>query len=254
MKRSDSLRRRLVLGSMMLATSAMRPALATTVIIGDSRGEMVEGSGVEQEEVRAVSGFSRVQLRGPMTVRLKRGAEEKVTVRADENILPLIETVAEGGQLVVGVKQGTSFRTRSRLSVVVEFKKIEGLELLSSGDVTADDIEAGIFEGTIKGSGGVRIARLRADTVAISISGSGAFGAKGRAGTVGVVIKGSGDVRAEDLEAKSVAVQISGSGDARVFATESLQARIAGSGDIRYRGSPRVEKQVRGSGDVRPLR
>jgi hypothetical protein len=206
------------------------------------------------DEVRAVSGFTRVLIGGPVDVVLRHTGNEKVVVHADDNIAPLIETRVEGGRLVVETKKDVSFRTRNKLSLVVEFKQLDGMQLRGSGDVSADDVKASIFEGTIHGSGNMKIGNLDADTVAVSIAGSGNFNARGRAGKIGVVIEGSGDVHVEDLQAIAAAVSIAGSGDARVNATESLQARIAGSGDIRYRGSPQVEKKVAGSGQVKPMR
>jgi hypothetical protein len=100
----------------------------------------------------------------------------------------------------------------------------------------------------------VKIAKLDADTVAISIAGSGDFSASGRADKAGFVVEGSGDVNARDLQARTVAIRIAGSGDAVVCASETLQAHVAGSGDVRYCGSPRVEKKVSGSGGVKPIR
>jgi hypothetical protein len=247
----NGLRRRLVVavGLMALATAAG----ATTVVVAGS-GPRVEGSGNVVEEVRAVTGFNRLVLEGPMDVQLRRAASERVVVRADDNIVPLIETRVEGGRLIVGVRRETSFRTRSKLVVQVDFTQLDGVQVRGSGDISADRVKASIFEGTIHGSGNVRINELDAETVALSIAGSGNFNARGRAGTVGVVIEGSGDVHVENLEAKTAAVRIAGSGDARVHASESLQVRIAGSGDVRYRGSPQVDKKVAGSGDVRPMR
>ena len=243
---------RLLLGLGLVAWVALRSALAATLVIGG--GSMVEGSGNMIDDVRGVSGYTRVVVSGPVDVQLRRTGVEKVVVHADDNIAPLIETRVEGGKLFVETKKDVSFRTRNKLSVQVEFKQIDALQLRGSGDVLADDVKATIFEGTVHGSGNLKIGRLEAGTVAVSIKGSGNFNARGRAETVGFVIDGSGDVDAEDLEAKSAAVRISGSGDARVFATESLQARIAGSGDVRYRGSPQVEKKIAGSGEVKPLR
>jgi hypothetical protein len=228
------------------------PAAAATLVIGS--GPMVEGSGNMIDDARSVSGYTRLVVSGPVDVQLKHTGAEKAVVHADDNIASLIETRVDGGKLIVETHKDASFRTRNKLSVVVEFKQLEGVQLSGSGDVNADDIKAGIFEGVIQGSGNMRIGKLEAETVAISIAGSGNFNARGRAEKVGFVIKGSGDVRAEDLQAKSAAVRISGSGDAHVHATESLQARIAGSGDVRYRGSPQVEKKVAGSGEVKPLR
>jgi hypothetical protein len=237
----------------MIAALLARTALAATVIV-QGHGPMVEGSGNVIEEERSVGAFTRVVLAGPVDVRLKRADAERAIVRADDNIVPLIETRVEGGQLFVEMRKDASFRTRNKLSVVVEFRQLDGVQVRGSGDLLADDVKAAIFESTINGSGNVRINRLEADTVAVSVSGSGNFNARGRAARLGVLIEGSGDVHAENLEAKTAAVSVRGSGDARVYATETLQARISGSGDIRYRGAPHVEKKVGGSGEVRPLR
>lgn len=245
-------RRRLLLAFGLLATLTLRSALAATVVVGG--GSMVEGSGNVVDDARAASGYTRVVVSGPVDVQLKNTGTEKIVVHADDNIVPLIEIRVEGGKLYVETKKDASFRTRSKLYVLVEFKQLDALQLLGSGEVVADDIKAGIFESVIQGTGNVKIGKLEADTVAVSIAGSGNFNARGRADKVGFVIEGSGDVIAEDLEAKSAAVRIAGSGDARVHATESLQARIAGSGDVRYRGSPQVEKKIAGSGEVKPLR
>jgi hypothetical protein len=191
---------------------------------------------------------------GPVDVRLTAGSVERAVVHADDNIAPLIETRVEDGKLIVDVKPGTSFRTRTSLFAEVTFRELSSVLIKGSGDVRADRIKAPIFETTIRGSGDVVIETLESDAVALSIAGSGDFRAAGRAPKLGVVIVGSGDVRAEKLEAREVAVRIRGSGDVRVHATESLQVDIAGSGDVRYRGEPKVSKKVAGSGDVAPLR
>jgi hypothetical protein len=244
--------RRLILAIGVFVALCGRAALAATVVIGG--GSMVDGSGNLIEDVRAVSGYTRIAVSGPIDVQLKRTGNERAVVQADDNIAPLIETRVEGGKLYVAAKKDVSFRTRNKLSVTVEFKQLDALQLDGSGDVLADDIKATIFEGVIHGSGNLKIGKLEAGTVAISIAGSGNFSARGRADRVGFVIEGSGDILAEDLQAKSAAIKIAGSGDARVHATESLQAKIAGSGDVRYRGSPQVDKKIAGSGEVKPLR
>lgn len=249
---STSGNRRLILMIGLVGWIAATSAVATTVYeVG--AGSKVVGSGNVVDEPRNVSGYSRVVVNGGIDVRLKRTGAEKAVVHADDNIVPLIETRVEGGKLFVETKKDASFRTHTKLFVVVEFKQLDSIQLQGSGDVQVDDIKAGIFEGTIKGSGNLRIGRIEADTVALSIAGSGNFDARGNAGRLGVRIEGSGDVKAEDLKAKIAAVSIAGSGDARVHATESLQARIAGSGDVRYRGSPQVEKKIAGSGEVKPM-
>ena len=242
----------LSLAAGLLAAGAAAAAESTSIVVGT--GSRVIGSGKVIEEVRPVTGFGGLVVNGPVDVQLKGSSTERVTVRADDNILPLIETRIEDGKLVVGTTRGASFRTRNPLRVTVEFTSMSVLAVNGSGDVRADRLRAQLLDVTIRGSGDVAIDAVESDAVALLIVGSGDFTASGRAASLGVSVSGSGDVNTENLVARDVGILISGSGDAKVHATETLQVTIAGSGDVRYRGQPKVTKKIAGSGDVRPLR
>ena len=220
---------------------------------GGSSGR-TEGSGKIVDEERSPGSFSRLVLQGPFDVRVQAADDDRVVVHADENIAPLIETLVQGGTLVVGLRPGASYRTQARLQVRVQAKKLQAVVLRGSGNVRADRIDADVFEATLQGSGDIVIDRLQANAVAISIAGNGDVRIAGTAGSVGVVLDGSGDAYCADLVAQQVAVRIRGSGDVRVQATDELKVDVDGSGDVRYRGTPRITKSIRGSGSVEPLR
>jgi hypothetical protein len=235
------------------ALLAAAPVQAVVEITGGS-GPRVNGSGVVAEEVRAITGFSSLAVNSAVDVRLKAGTAERVTVRADDNIVPLIDTRVDNGRLIVGVQPGVSYRTRHAPVVTVEFVQMNGVQILGSGDVRADVIKAQVFEVSVRGSGDVFVERIDSNVLAVSITGSGDVTARGRADSVAVHVDGSGDARLDGVEARQAAVRIRGSGDVRVHAVESLRVDIAGSGDVRYRGTPQLMKKVAGSGDVLPLR
>lgn len=250
----NAVRRLILVSSAAALLAAAGPAWSFSFVVGGS-GPQVNGSGTMVDETRSVGGFNGVVLTGAVDVILKAGATERVTVHADDNIAPLIETKVVDGKLQVGTVPGASFRTRNRLYATVEYRELASVNIRGSGDVKADRIKSPIFEATIRGSGDVIIEALESEAVAISISGSGDFStAGGRADKLGVVIVGSGDVRVDKLASREAAVRIRGSGDVRVHATEALQVDIAGSGDVVYRGEPRISKRVAGSGEVRPMR
>jgi hypothetical protein len=249
-------RRQLVLRALapvlVLGLLGVAPARALTIQIGD--GQRVEGSGNVIEETRSITGFKALTIAGPVDVQLKAADADRVVVRGDDNIVPLIVTNVEGDRLVVGLQPNTSIRTRNKMQVTVEFRQMNGILIRGSGDVRGDVIRTQIFEAVVRGSGNVVLDQIEADAVALSINGSGDFTAGGRAASVGINVNGSGDVRTEGLEARQVAVRIRGSGDVRVHAVEALQVDIAGSGDVRYRGTPALSVKKAGSGDVRALK
>jgi Putative auto-transporter adhesin, head GIN domain len=229
------------------------PAAERLALFGGS-GDRIEGSGKVVDEERGVGGFTRLIVSGPLDVSVRAGDADHVVVHADDNIAPLIETKVHGSTLVVGLRPGASYRTRTKAQIRVHARQMQGVVLRGSGDVRADRIEAEVFEATLQGSGDIVVDSLRAGAVAVSLAGNGDVRMTGTAGSLGVVLDGSGDVHCADLPAQQVAVRIRGSGDARVHATEELKVDIDGSGDVRYRGAPKISKSIRGSGSVEPLK
>lgn len=237
------------------ARTAEPPTTVATVSIGS--GERVKGSGRVVDDPRPLSGFVAVHLTGPIDVQLKASNRDSVTVRADDNIAPLVETRLSGGDrpaLEIGVADGASFRASRSPVVVVEFRSLSELVMRGSGDVRADRIIADDFTLSMTGSGDARIDSLQAARFAAVLAGSGDLTVSGRADEQAYRLSGSGDVSAGRLEGRGVQVSIAGSGEAVVHASETLDATIAGSGDVVYRGSPRVTQRIRGSGSVHKLR
>jgi hypothetical protein len=205
-------------------------------------------------DVRALGGFVAIRADGPVDVELKAADGDRVTVRADDNIAPLIDTrIAPGDRpvLEIGVRPGAWLKTSRTPTVIVEFRALEDVSISGSGDLRADRIEARDFALSIAGSGDARIATLEATRFAAVLAGSGDLSVAGHADEQAYRLAGSGDVRAGRLRGRRVIVSIAGSGDASVSASESLEATIRGSGDIVYTGSPRVAARVDGSGRVR---
>jgi len=230
---------------------APAPAQAFTLIIGDSGGRSVEGSGKLVDVHRNVGAFATLRIDGPLDVEARPGASPGVTIHADDNVEPLVETVVEGDVLTVRLRHGTRMHTNSKTRVEVQFTRLEATKQMGSGDLAVYDAKAPSLRAAIAGGGDLALHRVQADKLAVVVAGSGNVAADGQADEAKFSVAGSGDIAADGLVARKVDVHISGSGDARVHATETLAARIAGSGDIAYRGHPRdVTRKVSGSGSV----
>jgi hypothetical protein len=215
-------------------------------------GKSVSGTGVIKTETRNVSGFTSVSLSLPAKVTLIQGTTEGLRIETDDNLLPLVETVVEGGKLRIRSADKTNLKTKT-LNITVNLINLNGVSIAGSGEIIADRIKTEKFSSSISGSGDVKIAMLEATTVKASIAGSGDFTAAGKVGELDVSVAGSGDVRAGKLEAGKVRVSIAGSGDVSVWARDELKTSIAGSGDIRYYGQPTVKSSKAGSGSVKSM-
>jgi hypothetical protein len=236
--------------AVLTAFAMPMPAHAMTITLSGNGG-MIAGSGREVDVQRNVGAFSVLHLDSSVDVHAHPGETASVTVHADDNIEPLIETTVEGDALVVRMKKGASFRTHHAVVVDVTFTALTAAHQHGSGDLRIDSLSGPKFESTIAGSGDLQLEHARLGSFALSIAGSGDATLSGSADEARFGVAGSGDINARDFVAKKVSVSISGSGDAHVNATEAIEAKVAGSGDVTYSGHPKdVWRRVSGSGSI----
>lgn len=236
-----------------IATAFALPttADAMTIVVGKG-GPSVIGSGHMVDAARSVGAFSAIRIDGPVDVDAHPAAAPQVSVHADDNIEPLVETVVEDGTLVVRLRRDAHFVSHRALHVDVGFTTLDATRQHGSGDLRVTGVQGRRLESAIDGSGDLRIDDARLGRYDLRVAGSGDVTIAGHADEARFQVDGSGDVHAAGLAARRVEVRIAGSGDAQVDATESLDASVAGSGDVSYGGHPReVTRHVAGSGSVR---
>ncbi len=236
-------------------THLVAPALLCLGLLPPAaQAATTQGSGRAASEMRTVAEFQAIALNGPMDLTVRQGNSPSVQVEADDNLLPLLETVVEssgnGPTLLVRWKKGERLNTRSRVLVTVVVPKLTALTAMGSGDMKVESFNTPVLKLSLSGSGDAQLVGLTTDDLGISIAGSGDVGGNGRAARVKISIAGSGDVRLNGMKADDVTVTIAGSGDAAVHADKSLSVSIAGSGDVSYTGNAAVKSSVAGSGSV----
>lgn len=205
-------------------------ALAAGAMAGCDLDDLnaTKGSGDVVTETRDVSGFEEIDVRGSGEVTVDVTGTESLTVEADDNILPLLETNVRNGVLVLSVESNIDPTVGP--SYTITAATLQGVSIAGSGDVTATGLDVDSFE--------------------VDIAGSGDVSPTGAAGTLAVAIAGSGRYQGEDLVAATGSVDVSGSGSAVVNVTDELDVDVAGSGNVEYIGSPTVTQSISGSGDV----
>jgi Putative auto-transporter adhesin, head GIN domain len=189
-----------------------------------------EGSGVPATQTRDVSAFHSVELAGGNNVVIRVGEKQSVVIKADDNLLDRVTTKVQAGTLVIGNTPG-SLTAKSPMSVVVTVPTLSEL--------------------TLAGGGNIVVSGIKAESLTVTLSGSGNFTGSGTAHSLGVTLSGSGNAFFTRLPTDNVHAVLSGSGTIYVMATRSLDAAVPGSGTIVYSGNPQhVTKSVTGSGAI----
>ena len=199
------------------------------VVPGPAELIVIQGSGKIVTRTRKIPLFHELVVDMTANVSVSPSNQARCTVKADDNITPLISFDVKDGSLLISCDR--SFSTRNPIEI---------------------DLQApGLTRVILKGSGQIELDRVAEDKIALEIRGSGDIRGKGQTKDILASIDGSGNLLLGKLRATNVKVVLNGSGNARVSASDVLIGEINGSGDIIYSGSPRtVNRIVRGSGNI----
>lgn len=202
---------------------------ALTACTGDS-GPLttIQGSGNVVTEERTVSGFTSVSLEGVGQLVIDQTGSESLTITADDNLLPYIETRVRGRQLIIGIQTNTIFRNVTDLTYHITADVLDSVEL--------------------NGVGAIQVTHLNGDNWRANLSGGGNIVVSGTVDKQTVEINGAGAYTADELASREAVVRHSGAGLAVVQVSEQLDVRIDGMGSVEYLGNPTVKQTINGWG------
>ncbi|MCX7028842.1 MAG: DUF2807 domain-containing protein [Spirochaetes bacterium] len=233
-----------------LVIAALALALSACSALAFGTWDNVRGNGTVRLESRDAPSFTGIENQGSGLVRFSQGSTRQVTVEADTNILPYIETEVQNGVLVLRTRPGISINP-TRLVFRITVPELRTIGIQGSGDFRMETpLETDRLEIEIEGSGSIE-GEIAADDISVEIRGSGDVSLGGTARLSQFDIDGSGDIEAADLSSVDARVVIQGSGSVTLQVTGSLDVEINGSGSVRYRGGAKVTVRSSGSGTVR---
>lgn len=158
---------------------------------------------------------------------------------------------SKGGQGAVVTNNGNTLSINGSTNVFVFTNSVESLTLRGSGKVVSSDtLKLNKLDISATGSGKMQL-MLDCSSINFDLAGSPTLSLIGKSGKLNGSIAGSAEVKAYRLIADTVNLSIAGSGEAKVNVLQSLKGSIAGSGKIYYTGNP-IENNVSviGSGSV----
>lgn len=217
-------------------------------------GEKIKGNGKVTTITRTTPDYDGISCAGSFDYILVSGAEGKLTIEGEENLLQYVITEVKDNKLIVKTEKNINLSpsTNKTIKITIPFQDIDNVSLAGSGDLTnTDTIKATDLKVSLAGSGDITLT-VETNSVKGNVAGSGDLTLKGNTNNLEAKVAGSGDFHGFNLQANNTEVSVAGSGDAKVVSNESLKARIAGSGDIEYKGNPKTEdSKVAGSGSIR---
>ena len=209
------------------------------------------GSGTLKSQVRPVSGFSRVSLSGVGDLNITQGASESLSVEAEDNLLPLLETVVANGTLELRVKANSSLNSTKPIKYTLVVKSLSALTLSGVGNVTSGALDVSTLDLNLSGAGKIQISSLKAQVLKAELTGVGKLAVTAGAVTSQTVnLQGTGSYNACGLSSDTAKITVGGTSKALVSVKSSLVVVGSGIGSVQYLGSPTLEQSNSGLGSV----
>jgi hypothetical protein len=193
------------------------------------------------EERRAMlTGFDRIRIDGPFEVRVAAGSPA-ATVTGDRRAIERVNVRSEGGVLVIsaGVATRDGWRDKdgqARVSVTVprlRAANVNGGGRLEIADITGQRVDLGV-----DGAGSLTIARLAADQLVTTLTGTGIVRLNGgTARNARFTSYGAGSIEASALTVNDLTVHAQSAGDSRFTARFTAVISALGTGSTRVEGN-----------------
>lgn len=228
-------------------------SLLAAIVLSSCRfveNRRIKGDGNVTTAQRSITGFAGVETRGFIDIEVSQG-DYKVTVEADQNMIPYILTDIHDGNLIVSLKDDFNSYSFTSAKVIISAPALHVFHTSGSGNITGRGkiTDTNKMEIGIGGSGNVDL-DINSPSVNAEIGGSGNMTLRGETKEFVSQTNGSGNTEAYDLKSETVKASIYGSGNTNVFASVKLTAEIFGSGNVNYKGNPQINSSSHGSGSV----
>lgn len=191
----------------------------------------IRGDGVFKTESREVTEFSSISFKSVGKLKVIQNGKESLTIAAEENILPMLESRVSDKTLYISNENKSSIDPTKPIEFIVEVKNLENLTAKAVGSIEVNGIQGKSLTVSLDGVGNVAIAG-NVDLLDLELSGVGSF-------------------NGADLKTNEARILNKGVGSVVVNASEQLDASASGIGSIEYIGSPQVKESVKGIGVIK---
>jgi hypothetical protein len=235
--------------------NALRVLLAVTLcVVGAACDqEVVRGSGRIVSRDVEVSAFTGLEVSATFAVTVFVGDAPAVNVRADDNLIDLLDVGVQGSTLRIGLEPDTQVASAT-LQADVVVTSLDSLVVSGASVVRlSDGLDADSLSVELSGASSI-IGPVQIGDGTLVLSGASRATLSGSATSLSVEASGASELGSRDLSIGDATIDLSGASHAEVTVTGTLSAGAAGASTILYAGSPTVSRsETSGASTIQQL-
>ncbi|MFO0957719.1 MAG: DUF2807 domain-containing protein [Isosphaeraceae bacterium] len=210
----------------------------------------VPGNGVIATLPRDVGDFQAIEIRGALAATVELGPKPSVEIEGDENLIPMVTTVVQGGRLIVAVERGQSIRPTRPIALKITTPAWDTLEIQGASQATARADGAESLRVKVLGASTAKLSGVGAKELILDAQGASKVEATGHAQVLKLALGGASNARLDQLEAEDVHVSAEGACSASVKANAVVDGKVSGASEVKVSG-PALRRSIQASGASR---
>lgn len=208
----------------------------------------VDGNGKIKDEAREVGEFHAIHVGGGIQGTVTLGDKASVRIEADENLLPLLRTRVEGGELIVDAKESVNPIRPVKLTVVAT--KLDGAGVSGGARLKAPASAGPRFAVKASGGGKLEVTGIASDACDIEASGGSNVTLSGKAKKLALEASGGSHLVATELAAESAKLSASGAAHVELDVSGEVTGSASGASHVSFKAKPQ-KKVISTSGAAR---
>ncbi|WP_321369219.1 head GIN domain-containing protein [uncultured Draconibacterium sp.] len=196
----------------------------------------INGNGNVVEQERHLSDFDEIKVSRGMNVYITQGNETKVLVKADENLLEVIETEVVGD--VLEVKATSNIRRSKEKKVFVTLPKVESIKASAGSNVYSEnEISSKSIEISASAGSNIRL-RIKTQEANVSASAGSNINLEGQTENFYGKASAGSNIKAGELKTSNTEAKVSAGANIWISTKNKLQASANSGGNVFYSGDP----------------
>jgi RNA polymerase sigma factor (sigma-70 family) len=205
--------------------------------------EVIRGSGKEATRELKLSDFTAVDVGNVFQVEITRATSFRVTITADDNVLPYVKATKDGAALKIGLDGARRNFQNVTLKAVVTMPALEGVSVSGAGKVTIGGFKSE-KDCKLRASGASSLkGDLQAGTADVGATGASHISLKGSAREARLSGEGASHLALAEFTVGKADVVLTGASHANVQVKDALDYDLSGASHLRYGGEPKVGKK-----------
>lgn len=236
----------------------MKSKLISTVLIlllgmmGSCDYEVIRPEGEVTSREANFSGYSALQVSDAFNVNVQfSDTEEKITIKANENLHDRIIVKMEGQTLRIGLKNYTNIKGSATLDAFIVTNRITNFDVSGASKLSLES-ELIASEADIKLSGASEFkGALDLDRLELEAGGASHLNIFGNTAMLNASLSGASTLEDYDFTIGKLNLRMAGASDTYLSVDQSIDIEASGASKLSYKGNAEVrEKRLSGASEI----